>query len=144
VYNKTCNQIIDGIKSMTTLNDRSLEYVAKYFKALAEPMRLRVLNALRDGEKNVGQLTEISGCTQANISKHLTLLAQYDLVKRESRGNCAYYSIADPSIYELCELVCGQIAKRMYTEQEIKQIFSNTAPADRGHLQLIDQKVKAS
>ncbi len=111
---------------MSALNDRSLDYVSKYFKALAEPMRLKILNALRDGEKNVGQLTEISGCTQANISKHLSLLSQHDLVKRESRGNCVFYSIADPSVYELCELVCGQIAKRMIAEDDIKKMFIET------------------
>jgi len=128
---------------MTALNDRSLEYVAKYFKALAEPMRLKVLNALRDGEKNVGQLTEISGCTQANVSKHLSLLSQYDLVKRESRGNCVFYSIADPSIYELCELVCGQIAKRMLSEQDIKNIFTAEKPPANNRLQLIEPNANA-
>lgn len=108
---------------MSALNDQALDYVAKYFKALAEPMRLKVLNALQDGEKNVGQLTEISGCSQANVSKHLSLLTQYDLVKRESRGTSVYYSISDPSVYELCELVCGQIGKRMTLEEEIKKMF---------------------
>ncbi len=110
---------------MSALDDRALEYVAKYFKALAEPMRLRVLNALQDGEKNVSQLTDISGGTQANISKHLSLLTQYDLVKRESRGTSVYYSIADPSVYELCELVCGQISNRMMLEADIKKLFAN-------------------
>lgn len=119
---------------MSALNDRSLEYVAKYFKALAEPMRLKVLNALRDGEKNVGQLTEISGCTQANVSKHLSLLSQYDLVKRESRGNCVFYSIADPNIYELCDLVCGQIAKRMIAEDAIKKMFIEADALQSQHL----------
>lgn len=111
---------------MSALNDQALDYVAKYFKALAEPMRLKVLNALQDGEKNVGQLTEISGSTQANVSKHLALLAQYDLVKREARGTSVYYSISDPSVYELCELVCGQIGKRMSLEQEIKKMFKQS------------------
>ena len=124
---------------MTALNDHSLEYVAKYFKALAEPMRLKVLNALRDGEKNVGQLTEISGCTQANITKHLSLMSQYDLVKLESRGNCVFYSIADPSIYVLCELVCGQIAKRMIAEDEIKKMFIEADKLQKQHLQLIEK-----
>ena len=128
---------------MSALNERSLEYVAKYFKALAEPMRLKVLNALRDGEKNVGQLTEMSGCTQANVSKHLSLLSQYDLVRRESRGNCVFYSIADPSIYELCELVCGQIAKRMIAEDEIKKMFIEADKLQTQHLQLIEKKLKA-
>lgn len=108
---------------MSKLDDRALLYVAKYFKALAEPMRLKVLNALQDGEKNVGQLTEMSGGTQANVSKHLSLLADYGLVMRESRGNCVYYSIADPSVYQLCELVCGQIGNRMFLEAEVKKMF---------------------
>lgn len=129
---------------MSAMNERSLEYVAKYFKALAEPTRLKVLNALRDGEKNVGQLTEISGCTQANISKHLSLLSQYDLVKRESRGNCVFYSIADTGIYELCELVCGQIAKRMLAENEIKKMFIEADAAQSQHLQVIEKKMKVS
>lgn len=111
---------------MSALDDRALEYVAKYFKALAEPMRLKVLNALQDGEKNVSQLTEISGGSQANISKHLSLLAQYNLVKRESRGTNVYYKIADPSVYELCELVCGQIGNRMALEDDIKKMFITT------------------
>lgn len=108
---------------MSNLDERALQYVAKYFKALAEPMRLKVLNALQDGEKNVSQLTDMSGGTQANISKHLSLLSQYGLVKRESRGTCVYYSIADPSVYQLCELVCGQIGNRLTLEADIKLPF---------------------
>ena len=110
---------------MSKLDDKALQHVAKYFKALAEPMRLKVLNALQDGEKNVTQLTEMSGGTQANVSKHLSLLDQYGLVKRESRGTCVFYSIADPSVYELCELVCGQIGARMTQEADISKLFTN-------------------
>ena len=108
---------------MSKLDDRVLQYVATYFKALAEPMRLKVLNALQDGEKNVSELTEIAESTQANVSKHLSLLSNHGLVKRESRGNCVYYSIADQDIYRLCELVCGQIGKQMSIEAEMKNIF---------------------
>lgn len=120
---------------MSQLNDKALQYVAKYFKALAEPMRLKILNALQDGEKNVGQLTEISDGTQANISKHLSLLAQYGLVKRESRGTSVYYSIADHSVYALCELVCGQIGKQMTAEANLMQTFSvtNATSANTDH-----------
>ena len=110
---------------MSKLDEKALEYVAKYFKALAEPMRLKVLNALQDGEKNVSQLTEISGGTQANVSKHLSLLDHYGLVKRESRGTSVFYSIADPSVYQLCELVCGQIGARMSQQADISRLFVN-------------------
>lgn len=108
---------------MSKLDDNALSYVADYFKALAEPMRLKVLHALQEGEKNVSQLTEISNCSQANISKHLALLSQYGLVKRESRGTSVYYSIADPSVYKLCDLVCGQIGNQFVQEAKIKRIF---------------------
>lgn len=114
---------------MSKLDERAIQYVAKYFKALAEPMRLKMLNALQDGEKNVSQLTEMSGGTQANVSKHLSLLTQYGLVKRESRGNCVYYSIADSSVYELCDLVCGQIGNRIALEAEISKIFKASQQA---------------
>ncbi|MSP86246.1 MAG: transcriptional regulator [Methylotenera sp.] len=109
---------------MSKLDDKVLQHIAKYFKALAEPTRLKVLNALQDGEKNVSQLTALSGGTQANISKHLSLLDQYGLVKREPRGNCVFYSIADPSVYELCELVCGKIGTRMTEQASIGKLFT--------------------
>lgn len=109
---------------MSKLDERAFTHVANYFKALAEPMRLKILNALQDGEKNVSQLTELSQGTQANVSKHLSLLAQAGLVRRESRGTSAYYRIADPSVFALCDLVCGQIGNHMALEAESKIVFS--------------------
>ena len=101
---------------MKRLDARATEELARYFSALAVPMRLRILDALRDGERNVGELTQTTGCTQANVSKHLAVLAQNGFVRKEPRGTSVYYSIADPSIYGLCDVVCGQIGKR-YAEQ---------------------------
>jgi len=98
---------------MEALDDRALEHVADYFRALSEPLRLKLLNALRDGPLNVGELTSQLGCSQANVSKHLALLAKLGLVSRESRGTSVYYQIADPRTYQLCDLVCGQIAQRL-------------------------------
>lgn len=108
---------------MTQLNDQAFIHIAKYFQALAEPMRLKILNALRDGEKNVTELVEISGGTQANVSKHLALLRDVKLIKRDSRGTKAYYSIADMRIYELCNLVCGQIASQMSLDAAANEAF---------------------
>lgn len=101
---------------MAELDDRSLARVAHYFKALGEVPRLKLLNALRDGERNVTELTQALGCSQANVSKHLALLATQGLVERDARGTSVYYRIADPRIYELCDLVCGQIAERLADE----------------------------
>lgn len=101
---------------MAQLDDRSLNRVADYFKALAEPPRLKLLNALRERERNVTELTELLGCSQANVSKHLSLLATHGFVERDARGTSVYYRIADPRTYQLCDLVCGQIAERLTQE----------------------------
>ncbi len=108
---------------MSQLDDQAFIHIAKYFQALAEPMRLKILNGLRDGEKNVTELVEISYGTQANVSKHLNLLRESKLIKRESRGTKAYYSIADQRIYELCNLVCGQIANQMSADAAANEAF---------------------
>jgi len=108
---------------MSQLDNQAFIHIAKYFQALAEPMRLKILNGLRDGEKNVTELVEISGGTQANVSKHLNLLRESKLIKRESRGTKAYFSIADQRIYELCNLVCGQIANQMSLDAAANEAF---------------------
>ena len=108
---------------MSQLDEQVFGHVARFFQALAEPMRLKILNGLRDGEKNVSELVEVSGGTQANVSKHLALLRDAKIIKRESRGTKAYYSIADQRIYELCNLVCGQIASQMSLDAAANEVF---------------------
>lgn len=97
---------------MEGLPDEALAQVASYFQALSEPTRLQILNLLRQSERSVGELAQLCGYSSANISRHLALLTQHGLVSRESRGNSAIYSIADPSVYALCDLVCGSIARQ--------------------------------
>ncbi len=98
---------------MEGLPDEALAQVAAYFQALSEPTRLQILNLLRQQERSVGELAELCGCSSANISRHLALLTQRGMVARQSRGNSAIYDIADPSIYALCDLVCGNIARQL-------------------------------
>ncbi len=93
-----------------TLSNSALQQVASYFQALAEPTRLQILNLLRHQPCKVGDMAELCDCSVANVSRHLSLLQQRGLVTRESRGTSAFYRIADPAVYELCELVCGRIA----------------------------------
>jgi ArsR family transcriptional regulator len=95
------------------LNDRALELVARRFGVLAEPMRLRLIQALIPGEKNVNGLVEATGGTQANISRHLQTLTQAHILARRKDGLQVFYSIADPSIFHLCELVCGSIEQQL-------------------------------
>ena len=97
---------------MQGLPPEAIEQVAAYFQALSEPTRLHILNLLREGERNVGDLAQLTGYTSANVSRHLSFLMQQGLVDRESRGTAVYYRIADPSVYALCDLVCGSLAKQ--------------------------------
>lgn len=101
-----------GSHIMEGLTDQALGQVAHYFQALAEPNRLKILNLLRGGERNVGELAELCGSTLPNVSRHLATLAKHGFVMREGRGTSVYYRIADPGIYQLCDLVCGSIARR--------------------------------
>jgi len=98
---------------MEDLPPEALQQVAAYFQTLSEPTRLRILNLLRDGERNVGDLAQQCGFSAANVSRHLAMLTQQGLVARESRGTSVYYRIADASIYALCDLVCGNIARKV-------------------------------
>lgn len=99
--------------AMQDLPDEALHQVAAYFQALSEPTRLQILNLLRRGERNVGEIAQACGFTSANISRHLSVLMQQGLVARESRGAAVYCSIADESVYALCDLVCGSIGRQM-------------------------------
>jgi DNA-binding transcriptional ArsR family regulator len=110
---------------MEQLPEGALTEVAAYFQVLAEPTRLQILNILRSGERNVGELAQMCGFTAANISRHLALMTQQGLVERESRGTSAYYRIADPSIFELCDLVCGNIARQMEKAAERRAAFAS-------------------
>jgi len=102
------------------LTDSSAEVIAERFGALAEPMRLRLLNALRRGEKSVGDLAEESGASQANASKHLQLLLQQGFVERRKEGTTTWYRVADPTVFELCSFISAGIDKVL--ERRRKQL----------------------
>lgn len=94
------------------LGREALELIAQRFRALGEPTRLALLQALFDGERSVQELCALTGSSQANTSKHLALLADQGLVARRKDGSLARYSLADPSVHDLCEAVCGSLARR--------------------------------
>jgi DNA-binding transcriptional ArsR family regulator len=112
---------------MQGLPDAALVQVAAYFQALSEPTRLQILNLLRQQERSVSELAQLCGYSSANISRHLALLQQHGLVARESRGNSAIYSIADESVYALCDLVCGSLARQFERLAAGRAAFMQTA-----------------
>jgi DNA-binding transcriptional ArsR family regulator len=114
---------------MQDLPPEALEQVAAYFQALSEPTRLQILNLLRGGERSVGELAQLCGYTSANISRHLSFLTRHELVRRETRGTSAYFQIADDSVYALCDLVCGSIARQLERKAGERQLFKPGARA---------------
>lgn len=85
------------------------ELIARRFRAIAEPMRVRLLDQLRDGEASVNELAAQLGASQQNVSKHLTVLADVGIVGRRKDGNHVYYRIVDEGVLSLCEQVCGSM-----------------------------------
>ncbi len=96
-----------------------MDRVARRFKLLSEPVRLDLLNQLQArGEMSVQELVEATGHMQANVSKHLGLMAREGLLARRKEGLNVYYSIADPTLSALCTLVCGQIRQEAFETRE--------------------------
>ena len=95
------------------LSQLALELIAARFRALSEPMRLRLLNLLMGGEKSVGQLVEATGSSQANVSKHLSVLREAGMIAMRKEGLSSFCFIADPIVNELCEMMCSRLREEM-------------------------------
>lgn len=95
-----------------TLSLEALQLVAARFKVLSDPMRLRILQLLEDGETSVSALAEAVESTQPNVSKHLKILQDAGLLARRQEGNTVYYSISDPTVFKLCDVVCSSLQER--------------------------------
>lgn len=100
------------------MSDEALGLVAGRFRLLGEPMRLRLLQALEESERSVGELVGLTGATQANVSKHLGLLHEAGIVARRKEGLNTFYRIADESIFELCDLVCTSLGEKLAAQHE--------------------------
>ena len=98
-----------------------MELIAQRFRIIGEPMRIRMLDALRDGPMTINELAEALGASQQNVSKHVGVLAQAGIVGREKDGTRVRCFIADASVFELCELVCGGLRQQV---AELDQLLS--------------------
>ena len=117
----TATQLCGGIVVVMTemvsvphpLPEALAELIAQRFRLIGEPMRIRLLDALREGPLTINELSGALGASQQNVSKHVGLLVQAGIVAREKDGNRVRCSIADESIFELCELVCGGLRQQV-------------------------------
>jgi DNA-binding transcriptional ArsR family regulator len=101
-----------------------VELIAQRFRVIGEPMRIRLLDQLREGEATVNELTEALGASQQNVSKHLGVLHQAGIVSRSKEGNFVRYAIADQTVFDLCEQVCGGLHRQL---AELGQILGGEA-----------------
>lgn len=94
------------------LPDPIVELVARRFRVIGEPMRIKILDRLREGEASVQELSEALGSSQQNVSKHLGVLLEAGVVARRKAGTFSYYAIADESVLALCDQVCGGLQRQ--------------------------------
>lgn len=105
---------------LKNLGPVALAMVASRFKVLSDPSRLCLLHALMHGEQHVSQLVQKTGLSQANVSKHLSMLAEAGFIARRRDGMFIHYSVADDSVFALCDLMCGSIARKL--GRDLKEI----------------------
>jgi len=106
----------------------ALDLVAARFRAMGEPIRLRILQALQAGELSVTALTRTVGSTQPNVSKHLRVLQEVALVGRRPVGTTAYYFIAEPMIFDLCRMLCSAMREQLETQVGVLRGVTGGAP----------------
>jgi DNA-binding transcriptional ArsR family regulator len=96
---------MSNVKFLRVLDGEELDRMAARFRMLGEPMRLKILQAVCHRPRTVNDIVAATGSTQANVSKHLALLAAAGILQREKDGQCAYYGLKDRLVVKLCELV---------------------------------------
>jgi DNA-binding transcriptional ArsR family regulator len=101
------------------LADGLVELIARRFRVLGEPMRIKLLDQLRQAEASVNELSEALGASQQNVSKHLAVLAEVGILGRRKAGTHVYYRIADEGVFSLCEQVCGSLQQQLRTLNEL-------------------------
>jgi DNA-binding transcriptional ArsR family regulator len=100
-----------AIKPM--MSAEALELIAARFKALAEPLRLSILQTLEEQEMSVSDIALAVASSQPNVSKHLKLLQEAGILARRQEGNTAYYSIKDKVIFDICKIVCQGLQENL-------------------------------
>ena len=105
-------------KTMQDTSQQLLERIAERLKAMANPLRLRILHSLENGELSVNGILDQVGGSQGNVSKHLSVLHGADLVTRRRDGTNIYYAISDEAVFGICRTVCDSLHSRAAAEVE--------------------------
>jgi len=123
---KTFTKVSGGSRSGrydARLSDEAFELIAARFRALGEPMRLKILHALGKTELSVGELVDATGAGQANVSKHLAVLLDSHMVARRKEGLNVIYRVADATVFDLCDTVCNSVGERLAAQHTAVKRF---------------------
>lgn len=104
------------------LPEALVELIAERFRVIGEPMRIKLLDRLRQGPATVSELVATTAATQQNVSKHLGILHGAGVLSRTKEGNSVRYAIKDPTVFELCEIVCGGLRRE---HAELEQVLAS-------------------
>ncbi|MEM2883074.1 MAG: metalloregulator ArsR/SmtB family transcription factor [Nitrososphaerales archaeon] len=104
---------------MSSIDKRIYQMQAEICKSLANPLRIEIINTLKEGAKTVTELMEIIGVNQANLSQHLAILRSKKIVEARRKGNSVYYSLANPKIIEACNLLRQILREQLEAEQKL-------------------------
>lgn len=99
--------------SHTQMSDAMVDLVSARLRALADPMRIRLLDELRRAPATVGELADHVASSPQNVSRHLALMHREGMLSREKQGNFVRYSLEDPSVAAICDLLCGAVTERV-------------------------------
>lgn len=108
---------------MTVLSDEVFDKAADLFAVMSTPIRLRIISALCQGEKNVGQLLESIGVAQPNMSQHLNILFRSGVLGKRRQGAQVFYRLADENAARVCRAVCTQVAIGVDVKDQINKEF---------------------
>jgi DNA-binding transcriptional ArsR family regulator len=97
------------------------ESVARYFLILAEPARLRILHAICQAERSVGQIVEETELSQSNASRHLNMMYHAGVIKRRREGAQVIYSVVDTSLTDICRAVCVRVSAQLESKGDLKK-----------------------
>jgi DNA-binding transcriptional ArsR family regulator len=106
-------------KIMKILSNDVLEMVAGQFKVLAEPVRLQILQCVGEEEKTVSEIVVLTKASQPNVSKHLKVMQEAGILVRRQEKNSAFFRAADPTIFKMCDIVCGSLKERSENKAKI-------------------------
>ena len=100
------------------------ELQAEISKTIAHPLRIAIIHYLKDGEKTVNDLTQTLGASQSNISQHLAIMRQRQIVKTRKEGSNIYYRVASPKISQACDMVREVLIEQLNQNREMAKSFS--------------------